>query len=56
MNWYDRLLRREAKDAIPNPRDNKRKQQTLQSAQEGILRTTQFFVFALALLLLAMVS
>lgn len=43
-------------DLIPNPRDNKRKRQALQTAQERNLHAIQVFVFALALLLLAMVS
>lgn len=38
---------------IPNPRDRKRRD-VYKSAQVAVLRTTQFVVFALAILILAM--
>lgn len=52
MSWWNR----KPKDVVPNPRDNKRKQDTFEQAQKNILRTTQFLVFTLAVLILLQVS
>lgn len=51
MSWW----KRKPRDVIPNPRD-KRKRDDLEQAQRNFLVSTQFLVFALALLLLAEVS
>lgn len=51
MSWW----KRKPRDVIPNPRD-KHKRDELEQAQRNFLVSTQFLVFALALLLLAEVS
>lgn len=56
MNWYDRLLRRTPQSVIPNPRDNKRKQDRYDMVLIGVLRTAQFLCFALAFLILVEVT
>lgn len=48
MNWFKRT----PEHVIPNPRDNRRRQEHFQAAQQGVLSALQFLVFALAFLIL----
>lgn len=52
MNWF----KRKPRDVIPNPRDKRRRQDAYEAAQVNVLRTTQFLVFSLAIMLLLAVS
>lgn len=52
MSWW----KRKPKDVIPNPRDKRKKAEAFEEVERGVLHTLQFFVFMLALLLLAAVS
>lgn len=52
MNWW----KRKPKDVIPNPRDKRKRAAAFEEVERGVLYTLQFFVFMVALLLLAAVS
>jgi hypothetical protein len=52
VSWW----KRKPKDVIPNPRDNKKRRDIEEAALRTILRTSQFFVFAMAFLILLWVT
>lgn len=52
MNWF----KRKPKEAIPNPRDRRRRVEYFDQVQTKVLLTTQFLVFSLAILILLVVS